>query len=82
VNHFIFPAFYAGLVPPWLPAAGVLSAVAGVAEIAGGLGLLVRGCGGRRSWGLAALRVAVFPANVRADRVASADSPRDRTLGG
>jgi uncharacterized membrane protein len=41
VNHFIFPAFYAALVPPWLPAAGVLSAVAGVAEIAGGLGLLV-----------------------------------------
>ena len=64
VNHFIFPAFYAGLVPPWLPAAGVLSAVAGGAEIVGGLGLLVPRLRRAAGWGLIALLIAVFPANV------------------
>jgi uncharacterized membrane protein len=66
VNHFIFPAFYAALVPPWLPAAGVLSAAAGVAEIAGGLGLLVPRLRRAAGWGLIALLIAVFPANVHA----------------
>ena len=66
VNHFIFPAFYAGLVPPWLPAPGVLSAVAGVAEIAGGLGLLVPRLRRAAGWGLIALLIAVFPANLHA----------------
>ena len=66
LNHFIFPAFYAELVPPWLPARAVLSAVAGVAEIALGLGLLVPRLRRAAGWGLVALLVAVFPANVHA----------------
>ena len=65
-NHFVFPAFYAELVPPGWPAPAVLSAVAGAAEIAGGLGLLVPRLRRAAGWGLIALLIAVFPANVHA----------------
>jgi uncharacterized membrane protein len=64
VLHFVRPETYRQTVPPGFgdPATAVL--LSGVAEIAGGLALL--STGGRRvgRWGLLALLVAVFPANV------------------
>jgi uncharacterized membrane protein len=64
VNHFIKPDFYRGIIPPAFPAPGVLVAVSGGCEIAGGLGLLVRPLRRAAGWGLIALLLAVFPANV------------------
>ena len=64
VLHFLRPAAYASIVPPALPYPLALVYISGVAEILGGLGLLVPGL---RPWagvGLIALLVAVFPANV------------------
>lgn len=66
-NHFIMPSFYERIVPPYLPAAAALVAISGVFEILGGLGVLVpAGWRLRRAagWGLIALLLAVFPANV------------------
>lgn len=65
-NHFREPVVYVGMMPPWLPAPEVLNAISGGAEILGGLGLLAPWGWARRvaGWGLLALLVAVFPANL------------------
>lgn len=63
-NHFRMPAIYLGMMPPWLPAPEAMNAISGVAEILGGLGLLVPRTRRLAGWGLIALLVAVFPANV------------------
>ena len=65
VMHFVAPAAFARIVPRWLPAPALLVLLSGLAEIAGGLGLLLPGTRVAAGWGLIALLVAVFPANVR-----------------
>lgn len=74
VMHLLQPAVFVRIVPPGLPGPEVLVLLSGLAEIAGGLGLLVpwsRRWAGR---GLIVLLLAVFPANVfmavRAERFA------------
>jgi uncharacterized membrane protein len=62
--HFINPAPFARIVPPYLPAPLLLVYVSGLAEIAGGLGLLLPATRQVAGRGLIALLVAVFPANV------------------
>lgn len=62
--HFLFPAAYVRIVPPPLPAPALLVALSGAAEVAGGAGLLVPRVRRAAAWGLIALLVAVFPANV------------------
>lgn len=64
VLHFVQPAGFVKIVPPWLPAPELLVAVSGVAEILGGAGLLVPRVRRLAAFGLVALFVAVFPANV------------------
>ena len=63
-NHFLTPKIYLGMMPPWLPWPEAMNAISGVAEILGGIGLV--GLRTRRlaAWGLIALLVAVFPANL------------------
>jgi uncharacterized membrane protein len=62
--HFIVPAYYRSIVPSYLPSPAVLVAVSGVAEIAGGLGLLVPRLREVAGVGLIVLLIAVFPANI------------------
>jgi len=65
VNHFVMPRSYELIVPPRLKDdARLLVQVSGVAEVAGGVGVLLPAT--RRSAGLAlvALLAAVFPANL------------------
>jgi uncharacterized membrane protein len=62
--HFLAPAPFAAIVPAWLPAPVTLVIVSGFFEILGGLGLLVPRVRRAASYGLVALYVAVFPANV------------------
>ena len=63
--HFLRPRFYVAMMPPWLPAAATLVLVSGVFEILGGIGVLVPVTRVAAGWGLIALLVAVFPANVQ-----------------
>ena len=62
--HFIHPAPYLAMMPSWLPQPGWLVGVSGVAEMAGGLGVLVVRFRRMAAWALIALLVAVFPANL------------------
>ena len=64
VMHFVSPAPYRAMMPPWLPQPGLLVAVSGLAEIAGGIGVLTGRFRRRAAWGLIALLLAVFPANL------------------
>jgi uncharacterized membrane protein len=64
VLHFTRPEFYVRIVPPYLPWPYELVIISGVFEVLGGLGLLVPQLRVAAAWGLIALLVAVFPANV------------------
>ncbi|TGD78012.1 DoxX family protein [Hymenobacter wooponensis] len=64
VAHFVAPAPFVRIVPPYLPAALLLVYVSGLAEILGGLGLLLPITRQPAGLGLVALLIAVFPANV------------------
>jgi uncharacterized membrane protein len=66
VNHFLAPAPYAAMIPASFPSHLALVYVSGVAEVLGGLGLMLIVPATRRmaAWGLVALYVAIFPANV------------------
>lgn len=65
IGHFIVPSFYLSMMPPWLPAHGFLVQLSGVAEIAGGLGLLIPQVRRAAGIGLILLLIAVFPANIQ-----------------
>ena len=64
VLHFVKPRMYERIVPPSLPAPRLLVIISGAAEVLGGLGLLVAPLRAWAGWGLVALLVAVFPANL------------------
>jgi uncharacterized membrane protein len=62
--HFACTSLFAGAVPDYLPAHRQIVLISGAAEIAAGLGLLFRPTRSLAAWGLMALLVAVFPANL------------------
>lgn len=64
VNHFRDPAPYVAMMPDALPAQLALVYISGIAEILGGLGLILPATRKLAAWGIIALLVAVFPANV------------------
>ena len=64
VNHFLDADAYVAVMPSALPAHLLLVYLSGVAEIAGGLGLILPATRRLAAWGLIALLLAVFPANV------------------
>jgi uncharacterized membrane protein len=64
VMHFVRPQFYVSAMPPYLPWHLELVYVSGVIEIALGVLLPVPRVRRLAAWGMVALMVAVFPANV------------------
>jgi uncharacterized membrane protein len=64
LNHFRLPALYLSVMPPQLPWPGGLVIASGLAEIIGGLGILIPKARRLAAWGLIALLFAVLPANV------------------
>ncbi|MFW6067607.1 MAG: DoxX family protein [Myxococcota bacterium] len=63
-THFLRPEPFVEIVPPFLPAPLTLVYVSGACEILGGLGVLYPATRRIAAWGLIALYVAVFPANI------------------
>ena len=63
--HFLAPHRFTSIVPPWMPRADVLVALSGVAELAGAAGLVWARSRYWAGWGLIALLIAVFPANIQ-----------------
>jgi uncharacterized membrane protein len=64
VLHFVRPEGFVKIVPAFLPAPLLLVYASGFFEIAGGLGLFLTRLHRAAAWGLIALYVAVFPANI------------------
>lgn len=64
LNHFRSAELYLKMMPPGLPAPLELVYLSGIAEIAGGIGILPRQTRRFAGYGLLALLVAVFPANI------------------
>ena len=62
--HFIRPEFYLKIVPPYLPLHLELVYLSGFFEVALGLLLLVPRLSCLAAWGIIALLIAVFPANI------------------
>jgi uncharacterized membrane protein len=64
VLHFVVPKSYEAMMPRALPAHRELVLASGVAEIAGGVGLMHPRTRSWAGWWLIATLVAVFPANL------------------
>lgn len=64
LNHFLHTDFYVRIMPPYLPWHRFLVYFSGALEIALGLGLLIPRLTNLSAWGLIALLIAVFPANI------------------
>ncbi len=64
VLHFLRPEPFVRIVPPVLPTPVLLVYLSGCAEILGAMGLQISRFRNAAGWGLVALLVAVFPANV------------------
>jgi uncharacterized membrane protein len=63
-NHFLVPQPYLSMMPGYLPAHVLLVQLSGLAEMAGGIGVLFSATRRLAAWGLILLLVAVFPANL------------------
>jgi len=64
VNHFINPEFYVRIMPPYLPWHRELVYISGVFEAILGSLLLIPRFTSLAAWGIIALLIAVFPANI------------------
>jgi len=62
--HFLNTEFYLTIMPPYLPLPKELVLLSGVAEVLLGVLLLVPQTSRMAAWGIVALLIAVFPANL------------------
>lgn len=63
-NHFAKFPFYLKIMPPYIPYKEAMVYISGVAEILLGVLLLVPKTRKIAAWGIIALLIAVFPANI------------------
>ncbi len=64
ITHFTNTAFFLAIVPPYLPTHLELVYTSGVFEVMGGVGVLLPASRKVAGYGLIALLVAVYPANI------------------
>ena len=64
LNHFINPAFYLKIMPPFLPSHLLLVYLSGFFEMVLGGMILVSALTHIAAWGLIVLLIAIFPANI------------------
>ena len=64
VDHFINPDFYLSIMPPSFPLHEEAVYISGFFEIVGGIGVLIPRFRKIAGWGLVALLIAVYPANI------------------
>ena len=64
VDHFVNPDFYLDIMPPAFPLHAEAVYISGFFEVLGGIGVLVPRLRKIAGWGLLALLVAVYPANI------------------
>ena len=64
-NHFLATGFYLRMMPAYVPWHAELVYLSGLAEIALGILVLIPTTSRLAAWGLIALLIAVFPANLQ-----------------
>lgn len=64
INHFVAPDMYVRIMPPYLPFHRPLVLLSGAFELILGVLLLVPRYSRLAAWGLIALLIAIFPANI------------------
>lgn len=64
ISHFLRPGFFLNIIPKWVPSPKQVNLLVGSIEVLLGLGLLFTNFQSYSAWGIIALLVAVFPANV------------------
>jgi len=64
LNHFRVPRLYIRMIPPSYPNPPLLNTVSGAAEILLGIALCIPVLSSVAAWGIIALLIAVFPANL------------------
>jgi uncharacterized membrane protein len=64
INHFKNPGMYIRIIPPFFPNPKLLNSLSGAAEIILGIFLVVPVATRFAAWGIIALLIAVFPANI------------------
>ena len=64
INHFVNPDFYLSIMPPAFPMHVEAVYVSGFFEVLGGVCVLIPRLRKIAGWGLVALLVAVYPANI------------------
>ena len=70
VAHFRTPQFYLALMPPYIPWQSAMINLTGVAEILGGIGLLVPNgfvfarTRAAAAWGIIALLICIYPVHI------------------
>lgn len=64
LNHFRVPGFYLRIIPPQLPFPQALNYISGAAEIILAVLLVIPATSRYAAWGVIALLIAIFPANI------------------
>ena len=64
ITHFAQPEFYLNIMPPYILFHGAMVALSGVAEIVLGVALIAPKTSRFAGWGIIALLIAIFPANI------------------
>ena len=64
IDHFINPDFYLSIMPPAFPLHAEAVYISGFFEILGGICVLIPSLRKLAGWGLIALLVSVYPANI------------------
>lgn len=64
VSHFLSPSFFLKIMPKWVPNAKAVNLLVGGIEVALGLAMYFDETRSMAAWGIIALLIAVFPANM------------------
>ena len=64
INHFRNTGFYRPIMPPYIPAPVIMIYISGVAEMLGGVAVLVPRTRAVAAWGIVALLIAVSPVHI------------------
>ena len=64
LSHFFADGIYVKIYPPLLPYPATMVYLTGVAEVLGGIGLLIPSLSQAAAWGFVILFIAVYPANI------------------
>lgn len=77
-NHFRKPKLYTRIIPAYIPLPKLMNYICGTAEMVLAIGLCISVISSIAAWGIIALLIAIFPANIYmyTNQRASMDLPK------